>query len=69
MYLPQPIASSLRSPPEDTKLPTLSSAAFPAPYIHARWKFECPLTLSSSFVEWYMLGSALDRALWLSVPT
>ena len=30
MYLPQPIASCLRSPPEDTKPSTLSSAAFPA---------------------------------------
>ena len=60
MYLPQLIASCLRSPPEDRNLPTLSSAAFPAAapcplhYIHARWKFEYPLTLSSSFVEWYM---------------
>ena len=57
MCLPQPIASCLLSPPEDTKLPTLSSAAFPAAapcplhYIHARWKFEYRLTLSSSFVE------------------
>ena len=59
MYLPQPIASCLRSPPEATELPTLSSAACPAAapcplhYIHARWKFEYPLTLPSSFVEWY----------------
>ena len=30
MYLPQPVASCLRSPPEDTQLPTLSAAAFPA---------------------------------------
>ena len=30
MHLPQPIASCLRSPPEDTKPPILSSAVFPA---------------------------------------
>ena len=60
MYLPQPIASCMRSPPEDTKPPTLASAAFPAAvpcplhYIHARWKNANPLTLPSSFVEWYM---------------
>ena len=60
MYLPQPIASCLRSPPEDTKPPILSSAVFPAAapcplqYIHARWKFTYPFTPPSSFVEWYM---------------
>ena len=60
MYLPQPIASCLRSPPEDTKLPTLSSAIFPASapcplhYIHARWQFRYPLTPPSPFIEWYM---------------
>ena len=60
MYLSQPIASCLRSPPEDTKPPILSSVTFPAAapcplhYIHARWKHTYPLSLPSSFVEWYM---------------
>ena len=60
MHLPQPVASCLRSPREDTKLSTLSSAAFPAAApcplhcIHARWKVEYPLPLPSPFGEWYM---------------
>ena len=60
MYLPQPIASCLRSPPEDTKPPFLAPVTFPAAapcplhYIHARWKFTYPFTPPSSFLEWYM---------------
>ena len=60
MYLLQPIASCLRSPPEDTKPPFLAPVTFPAAapcplhYIHARWKFTSPFTPSSSFLEWYM---------------
>ena len=41
----------------------------PLHYIHARWKFECPLTLPSSLWSGTWLGSALGHALWLSVPT
>ena len=51
MFLPQPIASCLRSPPEDTKSPFLAPVTFPAAAVPAAlyscwWKF--------AFVEWYM---------------
>ena len=59
-YLPQTVASCLRSPPAGTQPPTLSPVAFPpaAPspvdFVHVRWKFEYPLSLPGPFVEWYM---------------
>ena len=58
-YLPQPVASCLRSPPAGTEPPTLSRVAFPpatspVDFVHARWKFEYPLSLPGPFVEWYM---------------
>ena len=59
MYLPQPVASYLRSPPAGTQPPALSAVTFPATpspvdFVHARWKFEYPLSLPGPFVEWYM---------------
>ena len=60
MYLPQPVASCLRSPPAGTQPPTLSPVAFPlatpspVDFVHVRWKFECPLSPPGPFVEWYM---------------
>ena len=59
MYLPQPVASCLRSPPEGTQPPALSPVAFhpsapsPVDFVHARLKFEYPLSLPGPFVEWY----------------
>ena len=58
MYLPQPAASCLRSPPDTAPLPTLAPVVFhpsapsPVDFVHARWKFECPLSLPAPFVEW-----------------
>ena len=66
MHLPQPVASCLRSPPANTprscqpcrQLPSLQPPAAPSPvaFVHARWKFEHPLSLPSPFVDvdWYM---------------
>ena len=60
MHLPQPVALCLRSPPADTQLPTLSTAAFPpatpspVDFVHARWKFGYPLSQPDPFVAWYM---------------
>ena len=60
MYLPQPVASCLRSPPASTPPPVLSPVAFPpaepspVDFVHARWKFEYRLTPPAPFVEWYM---------------
>ena len=57
MYLPQPVASCLRSPPAGTQPPALSAVAFPAAapspvdFVHARWKFEYPLSLPGPFVQ------------------
>ena len=54
MYLPQPVASCLRSPPEATQLPALvpvlfhPSAPSPVDFVHACWKFKYPLSLAAS---------------------
>ena len=59
MYLPQPVASCLRSPPAATQPPALvfvvfhPSAPSPLAFVHARWKCEYPLSLPAPFVEWH----------------
>ena len=56
-YVPQPVASCLRNPPAGTQPPALSPVAFhpsapsPVDFVHARWKFEHPLSLSGPFVK------------------
>ena len=60
IFLLQPVAACVRSPPATGTLPTLAKMSVPdtkpslCVFVHAKWKLQCPFAPSEAFRHWYL---------------